>query len=317
MQPSLAFVLPVHNEEGAIHSTLGRIRNAIPPNLRALSQIVVVDDGSTDSTPEILDKMGGITVLTHDSNAGYGAALKTGLDYVSSDWVAIVDADGTYPIESFPELLDAATKGKDMVVGARRGLGISRDPFKRVARWCLRRLVFALTGVSVPDLNSGMRVFRRSLYLEFKHLLPTGFSFTTTLTVASLYCGYRVQYLPVEYFARKGKSHIKAHRDFINFLMLIVRMASYFDPLRFFIPLSIAIAAIGVLKGIRDIFLLDYIGSLSVMMILSALQVLLTGILADVIVRRMAGNHAKVRMNEQRRFSLPSRPTLQMLAQDS
>jgi len=147
-------------------------------------------------------------------------------------------------------------------------------------------MVYYLAGTFVPDLNSGMRVFRRSLYLEFRHLLPMGFSFTTTITVASLYSGYRLKYIPIHYSERVGHSNIKPVRDFIGFMILIIRLASYFEPLRFFLPASFIIFAVGILRLIRDIIVVNSIGSLSLILVFFALQVFVIGVLADVVVRR-------------------------------
>src|SRR5262249_34686667 len=153
-----------------------------------------IDDGSTDGTGQLLSGISDITVLSHEKNAGYGAALRTGLHYTDQEWIAIVDADGTYPTQELHRFVHTAQEGFDMVVGSRQGEGISSAPFRKLARAILRRLVYLLTEVHVPDLNSGMRVFRRSLYLQFENLLPEGFSFTSTITVASLYRRFPVKY---------------------------------------------------------------------------------------------------------------------------
>ena len=173
-----------------------------------------------------------------------------------------------------------------MVVGSRGGAGISGSPFRRLARWTLRKMVHGLTGIMVPDLNSGMRVFKRSLYAEYRHLLPLGFSFTTTLTVASLYSGHRVEYIPIHYERRVGRSNIRPVKDFLGFVILIVRLASYFEPLRFFLPASLVLLAVGVARAIRDIIVVNQFGALSVILILTSFQIFAFGVIADVIVRR-------------------------------
>jgi hypothetical protein len=175
-----------------------------------------------------------------------------------------------------------------MVVGARRGPGISKYPWKRLARWILRRLVWSLTGTMVPDLNSGMRIFRSHIYREFNNLLPTGFSFTSTITVASLYSGYKLKYIDINYDKRVGESNIKPVRDFFGFTILILRIATYFEPLKFFVPLSMFLFIAAILRGIRDVVVTEGhgIGSLAVILMFFGFQMLVTGILADVIVRR-------------------------------
>jgi len=283
---SCAVIIPVYNEEGAIEDTLTRIRRICASVQGFDFEIICVNDGSSDRTAEILARVDGITVITHEVNRGYGAALRTGLDYCSQDWIFISDADGTYPIEDLPRLLKVAQEGIDMVVGSRTGAGIKSSVPHQIARWVLRKMVHGLTGVMVPDLNSGMRVFRRSLYAEFRHLLPMGFSFTTTLTVASLYSGRHVRYLPIQYERRVGKSNIKPVQDFFGFAMLIVRLASYFEPLRFFLPAAFGLAFVGVLRAIRDVVIQNQFGALSVILLLTAFQVFVLGVIADVIVRR-------------------------------
>ncbi len=286
MPRSCAVIVPVYNEHRAIQETVTRLQTLCAQVSGYDFEIICIDDGSNDGTDEILAALPGITVITHDVNRGYGAALRTGLDYCSQEWIFITDADGTYPLNDLPRLLEVAVTGVDMVVGNRVGDGLSATPFHRLARWILRKMVHGLTGVMVPDLNSGMRVFRRTLYAEFRHLLPMGFSFTTTLTVASLYSGHKVRYEPIRYEKRIGKSNIKPVKDFLGFSMLIVRLASYFEPLRFFLPAAGVLFLLGLLRAIRDVIVVNQFGALSVILFLTGFQVFVLGVIADVIVRR-------------------------------
>ncbi|MBX9965091.1 MAG: glycosyltransferase family 2 protein [Burkholderiales bacterium] len=286
MRRTCGIIIPVYNEDRAIADTVKRIQAICAQIADYDFEIICINDGSSDRSGEILAALAGITVLTHEVNRGYGAALRTGLDYCTREWVFITDADGTYPLEDLVHLLEAAESGFDMVVGSREGAGISRSPFRRLARWILRKMVHGLTGVMVPDLNSGMRVFRKTLYVEFRHLLPLGFSFTTTLTVASLYSGRRVRYVPVDYQRRIGKSNIKPVKDFLGFVILIVRLASYFDPLKFFLPAAMGLFGLGVLRAVRDVIVVNQFGALSVILLITAFQIFAFGVIADVIVRR-------------------------------
>ena len=285
MQRTCAIIIPVYNEDRAIASTVQRLQEICKQVPDYDFEIICIDDGSSDRSGEILAGLEGITVLAHEVNRGYGAALRTGLDYCNQDWVFITDADGTYPLEDLVHLLTCAESGFDMAVGSREGAGITRNPLRRLARWILREMVIGVTGVMVPDLNSGMRVFRKSLYTEFRHLLPIGFSFTTTLTVASLYAGRKVRYIPVHYQRRIGRSSIKPVKDFFGFVMLIVRLASYFEPLRFFLPVSLVVFGLGILRAIRDVIVVNQFGAMSVILFLTALQIFAFGVIADVIVR--------------------------------
>lgn len=284
---TLSIIIPVYNEERAIGLTLEKVRATVARLDGIDTTIICVDDGSQDGTAGILAAEEGITVLTHGNNRGYGAALRTGLDSVTTEWAFIVDADGTYPIEELPALL-AERDDNVMVVGARQGPGIQRRLPHRFARWTLRKMVHVLTGVMVPDLNSGMRIFKRSIYRRFRHLLPMGFSFTSTITVACLYAGLRVKYVPIHYDHRIGRSNIRPVRDFFAFTVLIVRLASYFEPLTFFIPAASGVFALGFLKAARDYLVTGAIGSLAVILMMFATQVFLVGIVADVVVRRTA-----------------------------
>jgi len=286
MQASCAIIIPVYNEAGAIQDTVTRIQKICAQVQDHAFEIICINDGSNDDSANILAAIKGITVLTHDVNRGYGAALRTGLDYCTHEWVFITDADGTYPLEDLVHLLDCAKGGVDMVVGSRQGAGISRSPLHQLARWILRKMVHGLTGVMVADLNSGMRLFRKALYSEFRHLLPLGFSFTTTLTVASLYSGRRVRYIPINYQRRIGHSNIKPVQNFFGFVILIVRLASYFDPLRFFLPAAFGLFMLGVLRAIRDAIVVNHFGTLAAILLLTAFQVFVLGVIADVIVRR-------------------------------
>ncbi len=172
-----------------------------------------------------------------------------------------------------------------MAVGSREGAGITRNPLRRLARWILAQDGDGVTGVMVPDLNSGMRVFRKSLYTEFRHLLPLGFSFTTTLTVASLYAGRRVRYVPVRYERRIGRSNIRPVKRLHRIRHVDRRLASYFEPLRFFLPVSLAVFGVGVLRAIRDIIVVNQFGAMAVILFLTAFQIFAFGVIADVIVR--------------------------------
>lgn len=290
MTLSLAIIIPVYNEENSIVHTVERVKAGLKSlKIKMKTEIICVNDGSHDGSKEILESIKDITVIHHHANRGYGAALKTALDYTDKEWIFIVDADGSYPIEDMGKLADQINEHTHMIVGAREGIGISKHPFRRFARWLLRSMVKSLTGVMVPDLNSGMRFFRKSLYDQFHHLLPMGFSFTTTITVASLYSGYDVKYIPINYNERVGKSNIRPADDFFNFTVLIIRLASYFEPLRFFIPLSLIIYLVAFLRGVRDVLLTNAIGSLAIIIFLVAIQVFVAGIIVDVVVRRSMG----------------------------
>lgn len=226
--PACAIVIPVFNEAGRVGPVLRSICATLKNSGQGRARVYCIDDGSTDgSADEIAAE--GVTLLRNPVNLGYGASLQACISHTTEPLILIIDGDGTYPVEDISTLLDAMVPGVDMVVGQRVGEGLMQHPLRRTARWILREMVRALTNVRVSDLNSGMRVFRRELYDEFRHLLPKGFSFTTTITVASLFNGRNVRYIPIAYARREGSSHIRPLRDFVGFVVLILRIATYFS----------------------------------------------------------------------------------------
>ncbi len=214
--PAFSLVLPVYNEEQAIAATLDYLQE----NLRAAEceyEIVTVNDGSTDGTGKILRSRSDIRLIEHNRNRGYGAALKTGIRHAKYSLIVITDADGTYPNERIPELVSLATQ-VDMVVGARIGASVQYPTIRKIPKWFLVHFAQWVSRCHIPDLNSGMRVFRKSVVERFLNILPDTFSFTTTITLAMLTNGYIVHYEPINYRYRVGKSKIKPIRDTLRFI---------------------------------------------------------------------------------------------------
>jgi len=273
-------ILPAFNEAGGIVDTLTRLRTVLA-DLPASSEIIVVDDGSTDGTGTRAAEMG-VRVLTHPWNRGYGAALKTGVLATKARVIAIMDADSSYLPESLPRLYQKLD-GADMVVGERSltsaGVSIPRRPGK----WMLNRLASYLVGVRIPDLNSGQRVMKRETLLRYMHLCPSGFSFTSTITLAMVTNGHLVQYEPVEYAVRTGSSKVRASH-FFNFVLLVVRAIVLFNPLKVFLPLGSIVFLVGVAKLIQDIYRWN-LSETAVMAFLSAMTIWAVGLLADMISR--------------------------------
>ena len=231
----LTILVPAYNEERGIATVVAWIRQALEPSGLDY-EVLVIDDGSADRTAEIAEGTGA-RVLRHGGNRGYGEALKSGIQHATHEWVAIIDADGSYPAEQIPELAGHLTRA-DMVVGARTRSGAAIPLIRRPAKMFLTWLASYLTGTHIPDLNSGLRIFRRRLALEFLHLLPSGFSFTTTITMCALNNGYLVEYVPIDYLKRTGSSKIRPLQDTLNFLLLILRITLLFNPLKIFLPLG-------------------------------------------------------------------------------
>ena len=283
MSEAVSIIIPAFNEEDGIGEVLDSIRQTIDQN-GIKGEIIVVDDGSTDRTAEVVTSRN-VRLVQHEANRGYGATLKTGIRHAEYDLMLITDADGTYPVEAIPVLL-AEMKNCDMAVGARTGAYVKIPFLRRPAKRILQILANYLAQKKIPDLNSGLRVFRREIAERFFDLFPEGFSFTITITMAALTSNYRVKFLPINYYRRKGKSTIRPARDFMGFLSLIVRMTVYFNPLRVFLPASLILFLIGIVKAIIDFINHNYFGVGSAIAILTAVQILGLGLLADLTIRR-------------------------------
>lgn len=282
---SISIVVPAYNEEESIAKTISGIKSAIAPAGKNKVEIMVIDDGSTDKTSSILGKISGITLLENKANRGYGASLKQSIKKSNADYIMIMDADGTYPTAAIRDLI-SKLKDNDMVVGARTGKYVSIPLFRRPAKWFLNHFAEYLAKTKIPDLNSGLRIFKREIAMKYINLFPDGFSFTTTLTMICLTNGYKVEYTPINYYERKGKSTIHPIRDFIGFTNLILRLTIFFKPLSVFVPISLALFILGVLKLIKDFMLTNAFGVGGVMVILAAIQIAFLGILAELIIKR-------------------------------
>ncbi|WP_108851320.1 glycosyltransferase family 2 protein [Albidovulum aquaemixtae] len=277
---SLSVVIPAYNEEGAVRETIEDVRGAMGP-LGIPYEIIVVDDGSEDRTLEIARETG-VIVDSNQVNAGYGASLKRGIRKAQHEYVAIIDADGTYPPHYLPEML-ALCRDQDMVVGD-RGAAMKNVPWiRKPAKWVLNTFASFLAERKLNDLNSGLRVFRKSELVPFIPLLPQKFSFTTTITLCMSCNGKRMIYTPIEYGKRVGKSKIRPV-DFINFLILVLRMTVLFNPLRVFIPMGLALMALGAVKFVYDIWM-DNLSETTIFAFLSALIIWSLGLIADMISR--------------------------------
>ena len=283
-----SIIIPVFNEEGAILDAIAGVKQSLIG--WNCFEIIVVNDGSTDNTRKLLVEAElDIRLINHDHNRGYGAALKTGIKTAKNEIIVITDADGTYPNDRIPELVRAFEENNhDMVVGARTGKNVSISLIRKPAKWFLKKLADYLSGVSIPDLNSGLRVMKKEVVQKFIYLLPDGFSFTTTITLGMLSNGYSVKYIPIDYHKRKGKSKIKPVKDTINFIQLIIRTVLYFDPLRIFVPLSVILMLLAFVVLIGSWLLFGNIFDvLFGTILMSAVMVLAIGMLADLIDKRI------------------------------
>jgi glycosyltransferase involved in cell wall biosynthesis len=299
---AVSVVVPAFNEEAMIGETIAQLKETLT-QAAIEHEIIIVDDGSADRTAEIARQQD-VHVIQRESNHGYGAALKLGIQRAAHEVIVITDADGTYPIDRIPDLL-AEMQNADMVVGARVGKNVHIPLVRRPAKRILHCLAEYVTGSRLADLNSGLRVFRRPLALQYYSILSDKFSFTTTITVAALCGNYRVHYIPIDYYKREGKSKIVPW-DFVTFISLVLRLSMLFNPLKVFVPLAMLSLGMALVKFIADVavvihsagsfsFLLFFtnkiISSSTLMLGVSGLQILLIGMMADGIVRRIAFRH--------------------------
>ncbi|MFZ5559772.1 MAG: glycosyltransferase family 2 protein [Patescibacteria group bacterium] len=282
---NLSIIIPAYNEEESIERIIKELKQELN-KLDLDYEMIVVNDASIDKTGEILKKISNIKIIEHPENRGYGASLKSGFKKSQGELILIIDADGTYPNESIPELIKYASS-YDMVIGARTGKQTKIPLIRKPAKWILNRLANYLSESKIPDLNSGLRIMKRPLIEKFLYILPNGFSFTTTITLASLTNGYNVKYLPINYLKRRGKSKFRPIRDTLNFFQLIIRTILYFNPLKIFVPLSSILVLSAVVVFVFSYFFAAKIMDVTIaILLISAIQLLAIGMIADLITKR-------------------------------
>jgi len=280
----VSIVLSIFNEAGHIEEEIGRIRGAMDAS-PYIYEIVVVDDGSSDSSVEVLRGINGILLIECAQNRGSGSARKMGTRAARGRYVAWTDVDLTYPNDEIPRLIKEVG-GYDQVVGARTSEQGTAKLLRVPAKWFLRKLAGYLTETKIPDLNSGLRVFRRDVALQYLHLMPKGFSCVTTLTMSFLANGYSVKYVPIDYFARAGHSKFRWWSDTRRYLLQIVRMVLLYNPLKVFMPLALTLLAVGSAKLVWDLFDKNFrVGTNTLVVLVAAFAVLMIGLLSDLIVQ--------------------------------
>jgi glycosyltransferase involved in cell wall biosynthesis len=286
----VSIVLPVFNEVGHIEDELERIRESMDRSELSY-EIIVIDDGSTDGTGELLETLEGIRLMRFALNRGSGSSRKYGTLSAKGDVVVWSDADMSYPNDKIPELV-AELDGWDQVVGARTSEEGAIKLLRKPAKWLIRKLASYLTAVKIPDLNSGFRAMRREVAEQFVYLLPRGFSCVTTITMAFLSNGYSVKYVPIEYAKRAGHSKFHWWRDTRLYLLQVMRMVLLYSPLKIFMPPALFLGVVGVGKLLFDLIQKDFRVATNTLVVLGvgiALGIL--GMLADLLVQLNKRRH--------------------------
>lgn len=281
MLEGISFVIPCYREPADV------VRKTVQELLLAVQEmipleIIVVNDGNN---PEVFPEFAQQNVLTlhHEHNLGYGSSLMTGIDEARYEWIGIVDADGTYPVAHFKRFIEFGDKF-DMVVGSRRIHNMPR--LRRLPKFLLLKLAGYMADQKIPDLNSGMRIFRKRIVMSYRRLFPKRFSFTTTITMICLTNFYKVRFLDIPYYSRIGASAINPIADTVKFFSLVLRLALYFKPMRFFIPLSSVTFLAAGGRAIRDIIAVDHFGGLTLVLFFMAFQIFFFGLLAEIINKK-------------------------------
>jgi glycosyltransferase involved in cell wall biosynthesis len=272
--PRISVILPAKNEAEGLRRTL--------PGLRGLlgdAEVIVVDDGSTDETAAVAREHGAL-VLGAPYSMGNGAAIKRGARAARGELLVFLDADGQHNAELIPRLLARLDQGYDMVVGA-RGWDGQASVGRGLANGLYNRIASIMTGFLVADLTSGFRVVRADKFKEFLHLLPNGFSYPTTITMAFFRSAYAVAYEPIPVAARIGRSHIRPLRDGLRFLLIIFKIATLYSPLKLFAPVGVGFGLLGLGYYGYTFYTQGRFTNMSVLLFSAAVIVFLIGLISE------------------------------------
>jgi len=283
MSKELSIVIPCYNEGGIIRTVLVELIDFLEASLAGKYEILVVDDCSTDDTADKLDKFPGIQVIHHPVNRGYGSAIKTGIRQAQGKFVATFDGDGQHNPTDIVKLYNRIV-GKDLVlvVGARSKIFHSKY-WRMPGKWFLGWLANYLSKTRIPDLNSGLRIFKKEVIIRYLHLCSDRFSFSTTSTLILLHRQYAIDFLPIDVRERAGKSTVSMMTGYET-IILILRVICLFEPLRIFIPFSVFLVIVGTVYGVYPFFILKKgLVPGALLIILAGILIFFFGLLADQI----------------------------------
>ncbi len=276
----VSIVLPAKNESAAIGQTITQIQQ-----LKLAHEIIVVNDGSSDQTQQVAESAGA-KVFTHPYSKGNGAAIKTGARTATGDVIIFMDADGQHDPNDIPRLIDKIEQGYDLVVGARQK-GSQASVGRGVANALYNNLATYMTEQKVEDLTSGFRAVRADKFREFLYLLPNGFSYPTTSTMAFFRAGYSVTYVPIHAAKRIGKSHIQPMKDGVRFFLIIFKIATLFSPLKMFLPIAVILFMMAT--GWYGYTLYEYnrFTNMSALLYTGSVMIFLMGLISEQITALM------------------------------
>ncbi len=285
----ISVIIPVYNEAKGIGVVLKDIRAALRG--KKDYEIIVVDDASTDDTAKAIKQADAkVRLIQHELNRGVGAARKSGLRAAKGEQIVMIDGDSSYPAEEIPKLL-SFLPGYDMAVGTRQREAGTLKLLRSTAKFLIRKLAEFAIGQRIPDLNSGLRVFKKSVAIRFMGILPEGHSWVSTQTLCFLANNYRIHYHPISYKKRIGASTFHPWKDTKTYLTLVLTTVMFFNPLRFFIPTALILAALAGYRIYHDITLLHRIRESNISISLTVVLILMMGLLADLIVRSSRGKY--------------------------
>ncbi len=289
--PTVTVVLPAFNESSCIVPEMQRICDSLDRSDLSY-ELLVINDGSTDDTADLVNEFAErhecVRAVHFRRNGGAGTARRIGTQQARGDIVVWTDADMTYPNDEIPALVSYLLENDDVdqVVGARTSEEGRYRLLRVPAKWFVRRIAEALSGTRIPDLNSGFRAFHRQIALPYLRLLPPGFSCVTTITLAFLLNQHTVEYVPISYAARSGRSKFHPFKDAYRYMLQVLRMIMYFNPLKLLMPVALGTLGIGVLKVGYDLIVHDgRITGSTLLIFLIGMQIGALALIADLVVR--------------------------------
>ncbi len=279
----ISIILPAKNESASLKKILQELTT-----LYKDEEIIVVNDGSTDNTLEVCSEFD-INIITHPYSKGNGASIKSGARKASGDFLVFMDADGQHEPSEISNLIECLNNGYDMVVGARERKTHASFP-RYIANTLYNKLATYMSGHKIIDLTSGFRAVKADIFKKYLYLLPNGFSYPTSITMALFRSGYSINYLPISCNKREGKSHIKLIKDGFRFLLIIFRITSLYSPLKIFIPLSLLFFFTGTFYYFYTYFFQGRFTNMSTLLLIISVLIFLFGLLSEQLTVLMYSN---------------------------